>query len=144
MRSWGDGRCGVDLDAPGYRAEAEIAGLGADGALELAPLPGMAAGWFERGALKMLDGPAEGLRAWIKADRVGEASRVIVPWAALRVAPRVGDHVRLTAGCDKRAETCRAKFHNFSNFRGFPHLPDEDWLMAHPAQGGVHDGGARS
>jgi uncharacterized phage protein (TIGR02218 family) len=38
--------------------------------------------------------------------------------------------VRLTVGCDKRGETCRAKFLNYLNFRGFPHLPSEDWLIA--------------
>ncbi|MFD2844660.1 phage BR0599 family protein [Paracoccus cavernae] len=46
------------------------------------------------------------------------------------IAPVAGDQVRLSAGCDKRAETCRLKFANFLNFRGFPHLPTEDWLLA--------------
>jgi hypothetical protein len=31
--------------------------------------------------------------------------------------------LRLEAGCDKRAETCRLKFGNFLNFRGFPAFP---------------------
>jgi uncharacterized phage protein (TIGR02218 family) len=38
----------------------------------------------------------------------------------------------LEAGCDKRAETCRLKFANFLNFRGFPHVPGEDWLASYP------------
>jgi uncharacterized phage protein (TIGR02218 family) len=44
------------------------------------------------------------------------------------------------AGCDKRAETCRAKFGNFLNFRGFPHIPGEDWVTAYPKDGVIHDG----
>ena len=43
--------------------------------------------------------------------------------------------VRLVAGCDKRAVSCHNKFSNFVNFRGFPHLPSEDWIMA-PQAGG--------
>jgi uncharacterized phage protein (TIGR02218 family) len=46
----------------------------------------------------------------------------------------VGDRVRLVAGCDRRDETCRGKFRNFMNFRGFPHVPDEDWITAWPAR----------
>ncbi len=46
------------------------------------------------------------------------------------IAPAAGDRVKLVAGCDKRASTCRLKFLNYANFRGFPHLPPEDWLIA--------------
>ena len=44
--------------------------------------------------------------------------------------------------CDKRAATCQAKFDNFLNFRGFPHMPGEDWLTAYPRGGQAHDGGS--
>ncbi|MEZ5853946.1 MAG: phage BR0599 family protein [Hyphomicrobiaceae bacterium] len=30
---------------------------------------------------------------------------------------------RLRRGCDKRLETCRTKFANAANHRGFPHMP---------------------
>jgi uncharacterized phage protein (TIGR02218 family) len=55
----------------------------------------------------------------------------------------VGDRVRLTAGCDKRMETCRLKFNNFLNFQGFPDLPGEDWVMAVPKKGNANTGGSR-
>ncbi len=45
--------------------------------------------------------------------------------------------MRLEPGCDKRAETCREKFDNFLNFRGFPHIPGEDWLISYPVSSGV-------
>jgi len=47
------------------------------------------------------------------------------------------------AVCDKRAETCRALFGNLENFRGFPDIPGEDFLLLTPGQGGRHDGGSR-
>lgn len=44
--------------------------------------------------------------------------------------------------CDKRFETCRDVFANTLNFRGFPHLPGPDALLAGPAASG-NDGGKR-
>ena len=61
--------------------------------------------------------------------------RAVELWTAPGAVPAVGDRVRLIAGCDKRAETCRMKFLNFLNFRGFPHLPPEDWLISPQAHG---------
>jgi len=35
-----------------------------------------------------------------------------------------------TAGCDKRIETCTARFGNAINYRGFPHMPGNDFVTA--------------
>jgi uncharacterized phage protein (TIGR02218 family) len=75
----------------------------------------------------------------VKADR-GAGARVVELWQEPPAGLRVGDGFRLVAGCDKRAETCRAKFGNFINFHGFPHIPGEDWVAAYPKRGGRHDG----
>ena len=45
--------------------------------------------------------------------------------------------------CDKRLATCRDRFDNAVNFRGFPDIPGEDFLLLTPGQGGRHDGGSR-
>lgn len=44
--------------------------------------------------------------------------------------------------CDKRFETCRDVYANAVNFRGFPHMPGPDALIAGPAAGD-NDGGKR-
>ena len=49
--------------------------------------------------------------------------------------------LRFEAGCDKQAPTCRLKFNNFLNFRGFPDIPGEDWLMATPVNAASTSGG---
>jgi uncharacterized phage protein (TIGR02218 family) len=59
--------------------------------------------------------------------------RVIELWEPVRATVEAGDLIRLEAGCDKRVETCRQKFANLMNFRGFPFVPGEDWLVAIPA-----------
>ncbi len=45
--------------------------------------------------------------------------------------------------CDKRRATCVGVFGNGINFQGFPEIPGDDFLTAHPAAGGRHDGGRR-
>ncbi|MFV0301777.1 MAG: DUF2163 domain-containing protein [Paracoccus sp. (in: a-proteobacteria)] len=129
----GDGQCRADLTAPGISDEAEIAAIAdAEGTeLTLAPMPDYAGGWFERGAVEVLSGPARGMRGWIKNDKaLPDGGRRVDLWAGFGILPAPGDRLRLTAGCDKHETTCRLKFGNFLNFRGFPHLPSEDWLMS--------------
>ncbi|HEV7229099.1 baseplate hub protein [Brevundimonas sp.] len=45
--------------------------------------------------------------------------------------------------CDKRWRTCVDAFGNGANFRGFPHVPGDDFIAAVPVEGGRHDGGRR-
>ena len=44
-----------------------------------------------------------------------------------------GDAFTITAGCDKQFATCQAKFANAVNFRGFPHMPGNDYVPPSPA-----------
>jgi hypothetical protein len=47
------------------------------------------------------------------------------------------------ATCDKRWATCRERFGNALNFRGFPSAPGEDFLTLYPSEGERNDGGRR-
>ena len=59
------------------------------------------------------------------------------------IAP--GDTFTVTAGCDKHFATCQAKFANAVNFRGFPHMPGNDFLTAVARPGDpTNDGASRS
>lgn len=44
--------------------------------------------------------------------------------------------------CDQRFETCKDRFGNAEHFRGFPHMPGPDFVLAGPAASG-NDGGRR-
>ncbi len=139
----GDVDCGFDLQTPGFIAEANI--LSVDGAALAFDDPGYAEkGWFSQGVLTVLDGAAAGLSGMIQSDEGdSHARRRVVLWQELGARPSVGDRIRLTAGCDKRFETCRLKFSNQLNYRGFPDIPGDDWLMASPVTTGERDGGSR-
>lgn len=139
----GDGSCRFNTTAPGYWAEAEIAGFDSGTQLRFAGAATLDEAWFERGRLDVVSGAAKGLWAAIKRDRRTKDGREITLWSGISGGLAVGDRVRLTAGCDKRMETCRLKFNNLLNFQGFPDLPGEDWVLAVPRQGNAHNGGSR-
>lgn len=140
----GDKRCGFDTRASGYSAEVALDGVEAGRVMRFAELTGFEDRWFEKGRFTVLSGAAAGLVGVVKNDRLAaDGSRTVELWQALGAEVAAGDLVRLEAGCDRRAETCRLKFNNFSNFRGFPHIPGEDWLNAYPVQGSGNDGGSR-
>ncbi len=138
----GDAACKVDLNVPQYELVAAPATVLEERILSFEGADTHAPGWFARGGLTVLTGAAEGLRGSVKNDSFEGSSRRIELWEALRAPLGPGDMVRLTAGCDKRSETCRVKFGNFLNFRGFPHIPGDDWLMAYPSRGRRNDGGS--
>ena len=129
----GDARCGVDLAKVGRSAEMSVRSVDA-GRFELEGTTAAQDGYFARGAMVLLDGVAEGLVERVRSDVAVEGGRAVSLWGAFAVTPEVGDRVRLEAGCDKTMATCRAKFDNALNFRGFPHIPGDDWLMAVPAR----------
>lgn len=136
----GDGRCRFDLGAAGYSVEGAIVSAQGRGDLNVGIAGAYATGWFEGGRVTVLDGDAAGLIGQVRADLGGEDLRRILLWEEVPAAIVPGDRLRLEAGCDRRAVTCREKFANFLNFRGFPHIPGEDWLTAYPKDGQAHDG----
>ena len=138
----GDHECRFDLSQPGYAAERAVEVVIERRLFRFASFPGFDERWFERGRMVVLSGDAVGTVAVIKNDRLGPSGREIELWQALGPEVAVGDLVRFEAGCDRRADTCREKFHNFMNFRGFPHIPGEDWLTSFPSSGDVNDGGS--
>jgi uncharacterized phage protein (TIGR02218 family) len=138
----GDARCRFDVARPGYFAERAVEDIDPEHrTFRFAAFGGFDDRWFMFGRAVVLTGAAQGLVGLVKADRIAGAGRVIELWQGLRAAIAPGDMVRFTVGCDKRAETCRLKFANFPNFRGFPHIPGEDWLTSYPGAAGRSAGG---
>lgn len=137
----GDAGCGFDLSAPGFSVEASVTEVLEAARFMVDGLGAFVPRWFEKGRFEVLSGAAAGLVGLIRSDRNVEAGREVALWRSVGAEVVAGDQVRLVAGCDKQPETCRVKFDNFVNFRGFPHVPGEDWMMAVPREGDLNDGG---
>jgi uncharacterized phage protein (TIGR02218 family) len=134
----GDTRCGVDLTAPAYNGAGVVAGVLDTRTLRVSGLGAFAEGWFARGRIMWVSGGGGD----VTGHRVS-ADAVTLDLASAAVFA-VGDAFAITAGCDKRAETCRAKFSNLENFRGFPHMPGNDAVIAGPDPRTTLDGGSRN
>ncbi len=139
----GDADCGVDLSQPGYVLEGAVHLVDDHDGVSIENVAGFDPGWFERGRFEVLSGKAVGSVTAIKQDQPEGAFRRIALWQMPRAGLATGDEVRLVAGCDKRFETCRLKFVNALNFRGFPDIPGDDWQVAVPARSGALGGGRR-
>ena len=137
----GDAQCRFDLNRAGFSVELAVGTQSEGRVFAFGGLTGFAAGWFEKGRVRLLDGDARGVMGLIKADRIEDGQRVIELWDRIGPPVAAGDRMRLEAGCDRQAATCQSKFNNFNNFRGFPHIPGEDWLLSYPTESGANDGG---
>lgn len=148
----GDARCGVDLKASAYRIDGAVAANDGAGRLRVFGLLGVEPGWFSGGRLLVAagqsGGPERALELSIAAHERDAASGALGDRVELEETPidalPVGLAVTLIVGCDKRLETCIGKFSNKLNFRGFPHVPGDDWVLAYPRSGDRNDGGSRS
>jgi uncharacterized phage protein (TIGR02218 family) len=85
-----------------------------------------AAAYFEGGKLIFTSGDNVGYAMEVKSF----ASGVITLQQGMPNPIAVGDAYSLSAGCDKLLATCRDKFSNVVNFRGFPHVPGTDRLIS--------------
>lgn len=141
--AFGDARCGVDATASAYRAEAAVTATQGDRTLLVAGLDDYADGWFSRGRVAWISGANAGLVSEVRLHGSGETTTRLELWRAPAAEVAAGDRLVATAGCDKRAETCRDRFDNLRNFRGFPHLPGDDWVASYPVTGAANDGGSR-
>jgi uncharacterized phage protein (TIGR02218 family) len=79
---------------------------------------------YGHGRLRWIGGRNSGLVSDVRASAGNEVTLREAPV----FAPAAGDLVELSEGCDRRFETCVARFGNGVNFRGEPHLPGMDLL----------------
>jgi len=137
----GDTRCGFDLDHPEFTGVGAVASFEAPSTLVATGLDAFAGGWFAHGVLTWTAGENAGRSERVEEHRKDAAGTTLVlrPRAGLSVAE--GDTFSVFAGCDKKFSTCKAKFANALNFRGFPHLPGNDAAYGYVVDGGRFDGG---
>jgi uncharacterized phage protein (TIGR02218 family) len=74
---------------------------------------------YTQGTILFSSGANGGVSATIKQASAG----VLTLAAPLQSAPAAGDAFTIYQGCDHTMATCKAKFNNLSNFRGFPYIP---------------------
>jgi uncharacterized phage protein (TIGR02218 family) len=136
----GDGRCKIDLEQPSLKTTTTITAV--NGArINVSGLAPYADDWFTHGTITWVSGVNATRKFRVKRHR---RSGAIDLWQELPMTPMIGDQVELRAGCDKQPTTCTAKFANIINYRGFPHMPGNDFVASvASATDGNNDGGKR-
>jgi uncharacterized phage protein (TIGR02218 family) len=120
----GDGRCGVNLETPAYRAAGVIVQVEENRRLGVSGLESFSGGWFSQGTLTWTSGLNSGRLEEVKSH----GGDTVELWQAASFTAGIGDSFIIRAGCDKQFSTCKAKFSNTMNFRGHPHLPGTDFV----------------
>ena len=139
----GDARCRVALTAPDFACEGTVlAGatpIGFAAALERT----YETGFFTGGKLTFISGSNLGAACQIKDHVIAGANVSFLLWTPLAHLVATGDRFMVTAGCNKTLTTCRAKFNNLVNHRGFPHMPGNDIIISYPnSNDPIFDGGS--
>ena len=97
-------------------------------------------GWFNFGTAHWTSGRRAGIDDQILGHtRIGGVD-IFAFAAAVGEWVVVGDALTALAGCDRSFSTCKARFANAANFRGFPHIPGNDFILGYPQPGALHDG----
>ena len=136
----GDARCRVNLEDAALKGTGAVIDLLRDRAFTSSGLGGFSSGWFTFGTVEWTAGVNAGRRAEIIAHDVTDGIAVLTLLQAPVRSIAGGDAFIVRAGCDKRLETCGAKFANTANFRGFPHIPGQDAVLRYATKDGGHEG----
>lgn len=138
----GDHRCRVEMGVANRRVSGVVADVLAADRLTVSGLPDLAAGHFRLGHLQLDEGLLSGRRLAIEESGAAAGGLATLRlWLPMESLPAEGDAVTLTVGCDKSFSTCRTKFGNALNFRGFPHMPGSDFAYSYVSGDSTHDGG---
>ncbi len=132
----GDGRCRVNLAA--WTGTGTVVSLVDASTMLVDGLGSFADGFFRLGLLQLDDGR----RIDVEQHRLlAEGQAELRLWLPLERELEAGQAFTITAGCDKTFPTCKTRFANQLNFRGFPHVPGSDFAYSYAAGEGRHDGG---
>lgn len=131
----GDARCTVDLTQAAFHGSGVVTSLAGASAFRASGLDAFADGAFTGGKLTFTSGANTGFAVEVKTHRVALDGVLIALWQAAPEPIAAGDAFSVMAGCDKRFATCRDRFVNSINFRGFPHIPGNDFVISYPVPG---------
>ncbi|WP_045836052.1 DUF2163 domain-containing protein [Hyphomicrobium sp. 99] len=124
----GDARCGVDLMSSAFQGTGTILAANSARRFKVDGIDSFETRFFSRGLFAFTSGASAGLKIEVKSHTKFATSVEIELWTDAEAPPAIGDAFIVTAGCDKRLETCKARFNNTINFRGFPSIPGNQFL----------------
>lgn len=138
----GDARCGIDLASALYKGTGTVTNVANRRVFEASGLDAFTTDWFSRGKVAWSTGANAGRAMEVKVHAKSGGVTSIQLWQSMSKDIAVSDTFDITAGCDKQFDTCKAKFDNVNNFRGFPHMPGNDFVISYPNRSDKNKGGS--
>ena len=141
----GDVKCGVDLQNSKFRLKGVVASEPAPSFQSIFTTinADFTTTWFSLGKLQFISGDMKGQNFTIASIQEGtlpEQIRISI-LESFPLKPKIEDAFTITAGCDKNFFTCKEKFSNGINFRGFPHMPGNEKALNYLDRENELDGG---
>ena len=125
----GDSRCGVVMTT--FTKTATIGTVTSNRQfLVTGAAAGQADQYFNYGKITFSSGLNNGISMQI--EDYSNPTNLVTLLEAMPYTVAAGDTATLYAGCDRRFETCKTRFSNKDNFRGFPHIPGMDKALTVP------------
>ncbi len=139
----GDARCGISLAIGAFTGAGIVTEVTDNREIIVSGLESYADTWFARGFVTFTSGANLSETLEVKRHSNKAGSVVLELWHTPTETIEVGASFTARAGCDKQFATCRDKFSNAQKFRGFPHIPGNDFALSYPVRGGANDGGSQ-
>jgi uncharacterized phage protein (TIGR02218 family) len=103
----GDGRCGVDLDAGGYKADGLVTRVADALIIEVSGLESFESGWFSSGQMTFSSGANSGLSVEVSRHGLENGVAFLQLWKTMPFDIGTADGFSIIAGCNKLFSTCR-------------------------------------
>jgi uncharacterized phage protein (TIGR02218 family) len=132
VHRFGDMQCGV----AGGEAAFTTSGLAVTSVIRArreftcTSLNSQADGYYQNGYVRFTTGGNDNLSMDVNA--FFQSGGRVVFWMDMPYDIQVGDTFNIVAGCDRLMSTCRDKFDNILNFRGYPTVPGTDAMITTP------------
>ncbi len=126
----GDARCGVAL--AGYTKTGTVNVVTSRKVFTIAgTAAGQVEGYYAYGKIVWSSGLNSGLS--MQVESYVAATNLVTLLEPMPFDVAASDAFSINAGCDRRFATCKDRFSNKDNFRGFPHIPGMDKALMVPA-----------
>lgn len=118
VRDFGDAECTVDV--PGLTIEGEVTAVTSRRRFNATLTGGdLTPGYYSLGTITFLTGDNATYSRELKRDNEDDVRGHLSVWDQFPEVVQVGDTFELAPGCDRNKSTCKDKYSNLLNFRGY-------------------------
>lgn len=140
----GSAECSVNLEDAANKSTGTIASIVNAAQFTTSALTSSVSGFYSLGTISFTSGLNAGLSYAVKVHSYSSSTHTLTLWETPVFTVAVADSFTVYAGCDASFDSCKDKFDNLINFRGFPYIPGSDSITSYATRGGSNQDGSSS